>query len=387
METRVDARTERFFTLSLDMLCVARFDGRFVDLNPVWERTLGWTVEELKRRPFIDFVHPDDRAATVGASLRLQGGAELVSFENRYRCKDGSYRWLLWSATASAEESLYYAVARDITDRRRLEDELRADKVEADRANKAKSDFLSRLSHELRTPITSVLGFSQLLEMGTLDETGRGQALQQIRKAGRHLLDLVNEVLDMARVESGRLTLSMEPVKVADAVCDAEDLVQPLADERGITLRMAGIEQTGELSVIADRQRLQQVLLNLLANAIKYCGGGCNVTVSAELRPRKRLRLAVTDNGPGIPEELRGRLFTPFERLGEDSRPENGSGVGLALSKRLVEAMEGAIGYEHAPENGSTFWVDLRLAEHRTLKAHGALPAAAEAAGTRASID
>jgi len=389
MAARVELRTDRFFTLSLDMLCTAGFDGFFCALNPAWTRALGWSISQLQSRPFLDFVHPEDRASTIRETMRLQSGLDVVEFENRYRHKDGSYRWLLWSATASQEERLYYAVARDITSRHHIEEELRVAKESADTANRAKSDFLSRMSHELRTPLTSVLGFSQLLEMGTLDPKDQGEAIRQIRKAGQHLLDLINEVLDIARVEAGRMPLSMEPVLVAAVVVDATDLVRPLADQRGIVLRTQGSERIFSLHVHADRQRLKQVLLNLLANAVKYCGGGCTVTIGAEERAGGVLRLAVRDTGPGIPDHLRDRVFTPFDRLGAEGDGEEGTGMGLALSKRLVEAMNGTIGCESEPGQGSTFWVDLPITEapldRYEREGEGALPAAGGAAGTRVS--
>jgi PAS domain S-box-containing protein len=363
MAMRVELGTDRFFTLSLDMLCTAGFDGYFSTLNPAWTRTLGWTIEELQAKPFMEFVHPDDRAATVRETLRLQQGLDVISFENRYRHKDGSYRWLGWNATASPEERLYYAIARDITEHHGLEEQLWLAKEDADRANSAKSEFLSRMSHELRTPLTSILGFSQLLEMGTLEPKDAEVAVKQIRKAGQHLLDLINEVLDIAKIEAGRIALSIEPVLVSSVIVDAKDLVRPLADQRNIELRNQGSGAAFGLHVQADRQRLKQVLLNLLANAVKYCGGGCTVTVGVEEREGAILRLFVRDTGPGISPELRHRLFTPFERLGAESNGEVGTGMGLALSKRLVEAMGGTIDCDSEVGMGTTFWIDLPITE------------------------
>jgi PAS domain S-box-containing protein len=380
MAIRVEHSTDRFFSLSLDMLCTAGFDGKFVDLNPAWTSTLGWSLEQLRSRPFLDFVHPDDRVATIQETLCLQSGVDTVSFENRYRHMDGSYRWLAWSATASQEERLYYAVAHDVTRRRRNEEELVGARDSANAANKAKSDFLSRMNHELRTPLTSIMGFSQLLEMNTLDAKQREEAVHQIRKAGGHLLDLINEALDIARIEAGRFVVNVEPVLVAAAMVDATDLVRPLADQRGMALRTRGSERAFGSYVDADPQRLKQVLLNLLGNAVKYCGGGCSVTLGVEERSGGILRLAVSDSGPGIAPDLMDRVFTPFDRLGADGKGEEGTGMGLALSKGLVEAMGGTIGCESEAGHGATFWVDLPISA-------GAQPAAGGAAGTRVSND
>ncbi|MFN2614110.1 MAG: ATP-binding protein [Actinomycetota bacterium] len=389
MATRLELQTDRFFTLSLDMLCTAGFDGYFCALNLAWARTLGWSIDKLQAAPFMEFVHPDDRAATLRETMRLQSGMDSVSFENRYRHRDGSYRWLQWNATASMDERLYYAVARDVTAYHDVEEELRVARDEADRANLAKSEFLSRMSHELRTPLTSVLGFSQLLEMETLSPSDQKEAIRQIRKGGQLLLDLINEVLDIARVESGRMPLSMEPVLVSSVIAEAKDLVRPLADKRHIGMRTEGAAQAFGFHVHADRQRLKQVLLNLLANAVKYCGGGCTITVVVQERENGVLRIGVRDTGPGIAPGLQDRVFTPFDRLGAKEGGEEGTGMGLALSKRLIEAMGGRIGLESEVAMGSTFWVDLPVTEAPIARfereSDGALPVAGGAAGERAS--
>jgi len=245
------------------------------------------------------------------------------------------------------------------------------------------------MSHELRTPLTSVLGFSQLLEMETLSPADQKEAIRQIRKGGQLLLDLINEVLDIARVEAGRMPLSMEPVLVSSVIAEAKDMVRPLADKRGIVLRTEGAAAAFGLHVHADRQRLKQVLLNLLANAVKYCGGGCTITVVVQEREGNVLRIGVKDTGPGIAPELRDRVFTPFDRLGAKEGGEEGTGMGLALSKRLIEAMCGSIGLESEVAMGSTFWVDLAITEAPITRyereSEGALPAAGGAAGERAS--
>ena len=389
MATRLEIETDRFFQLSLDMLCTAGFDGYFCALNPAWSKTLGWSADELQAAPFMEFVHPDDRASTLRETMRLQSGMDSVAFENRYRHRDGSYRWLQWNATASMEERLYYAVARDVTAVHDVQAELQLAKETADRANLAKSEFLSRMSHELRTPLTSVIGFSQLLEMETLSPSDAREAIKQIRKGGQLLLDLINEVLDIARVESGRMPLSMEPVLVSSVIAEAKDLVRPLADKRGIAMRTEGAAQAFGLHVHADRQRLKQVLLNLLANAVKYCGGGCTITVVVQEVEGGVLRIGVRDTGPGIAPELRDRVFTPFDRLGAKEGGEEGTGMGLALSKRLVEAMGGQIALDSEVAMGSTFWVDLAITEAPITRyereSEGASPAAGGAAGERAS--
>ncbi|TMJ14103.1 MAG: PAS domain S-box protein [Bacillati bacterium ANGP1] len=477
---------ERFFTLSLDMLCIAGFDGYFKQLNPAWERTLGFTITELTAKPFIEFVHPDDRGSTIREAQRLMAGAETVSFENRYLTKDGSYRWLSWTTAVSVEEQLYFAVARDITERRQAEGALRdseervrliidgafdafvgmdaggvitgwnaqaettfgwtkeeavgrpvADTIippqyrdahrrglahfletgagpvlntrleitalhrdghefpveltitpirlgsrhmfsafvhdisrrteareavrqakdEADRANQAKSEFLSRMSHELRTPLNAILGFAQLLEMDSLSAEQR-ESVEHILKGGRHLLDLINEVLDIARIEEGRLAISVEPVSITEVVRESLDLVAPLAAAEDVRLT-GGAAGVPTRFVMGDRQRLKQVLLNLLSNAVKYNRKGGLVSLSVEETAEGRVRIKVHDTGPGITPEKLKLVFTPFERLGIEQTGIEGTGLVLALSKRLGEAMGGTLGVESAVGRGSTFWVEL----------------------------
>jgi len=227
---------------------------------------------------------------------------------------------------------------------------------EAERANRAKSEFLSRMSHELRTPLNAIMGFGQLLQLDDL-EPQQHESVGCILKGGKHLLGLIGEVLDLARIEAGHLDLSLEAVAVREVGQDVVELVTPLARQWKVLLD----DQTVAASwaVLADRQRLKQVLLNLLSNAVKYTPEGGRVRLSAEEAPRGRLRISVSDTGRGIPAELRERLFTPFDRLGAEQTTVEGTGLGLALSKRLVEAMRGNIGVASEVGRGSTFWVEL----------------------------
>ena len=256
-------------------------------------------------------------------------------------------------------------VTRDITERKRFEDEILRAREDALRASQAKSEFLSRISHELRTPLNSILGFAQVLELD-VEDPEQHSSIAQILRAGRHLLSLINEVLDIARIESGRMDLEFEAVSVDEIILQAVSLATPLAEARKIKMLIAHNEVKA-CAVHADRRRLLQVVLNLLSNAIKYNNEGGQVEISATGIDGGSIRIAISDTGPGIPEDLVPRLFTPFDRLGVDYQGTEGTGLGLALSKHLVEAMHGTIGLENRPGQGSTFVISLPIATQTAL--------------------
>jgi signal transduction histidine kinase/ActR/RegA family two-component response regulator len=231
--------------------------------------------------------------------------------------------------------------------------------AEADHANQAKSEFLSRMSHELRTPLNAILGFAQLLQMDDGLSGRQSESVEHILRAGRHLLGLINEVLEISRIEAGRLQLSLEPVPVRETLAQAMQLVQPAAKAAEVSLQADPMEE--QLHVLADRQRLQQVFLNLLSNAIKYNRPSGTVHVTCERRDDGRLRIAVRDTGVGITPDKLARLFTPFDRLGAEASGVEGTGLGLALSKSLIEAMGGTVHVESTPGTGSTFSAELAV--------------------------
>jgi signal transduction histidine kinase/ActR/RegA family two-component response regulator len=249
----------------------------------------------------------------------------------------------------------------EIVERREVERALRRSEKVAATANRAKSEFLSGMSHELRTPMNAILGFAQLLETEPEAPLSANQRkfLRQINKAGEHLLGLINQVLDLARIESGKLSLSIEPVALRSVVDECLPLVQNLAVQRELQPIEVRID---DIRVGADYVRLKQVLLNLLSNAIKYNRKGGSVSISAGRRDG-RVHIAVSDTGTGIPDDRIGELFQPFSRLGVQSADVEGTGIGLTLSKRLVESMDGTIGVDSEAGRGSTFWIELPLAE------------------------
>ncbi|RYX86849.1 PAS domain S-box protein [bacterium] len=248
---------------------------------------------------------------------------------------------------------------RDITEEKETNLALQQAKAEAEQANHAKSEFLSRMSHELRTPMNAILGFAQLLELDDLNEE-QEEGVAHILKAGRHLLHLINEVLEISRIEAGHLNVSLEPVCVGETLQEALSLIKPLAQQRQVLVHP--FESCG-CHVVADRQRLKQVFLNLFSNAIKYNRQGGSVTVECEKIPGQLFHITITDTGLGIlPQDLQ-KLFTPFERLDAIHSTIEGTGLGLALSKRLIEAMGGEMGVKSKVGEGTTLWIDLPLVE------------------------
>lgn len=356
--TRAEEVFDRFFMLSLDMLCIGSFDGYFIRLNPAFERTLGFTADELRSRPFLDFVHPEDRAATTAEVTKLSQGINTVSFENRYRCKDGSYKWLLWNVTPLVNHQVMYGAARDITDRKRSEENVRKLMEVAEDASRAKSDFLARMSHEIRTPMNAIIGMADLLWETRLTAEQR-QYVQIFRRAGTNLLNLLNDILDLSKIEAGHVELEEIDFDLGDVFEKVCEILAVRAHEKGLELacRLAPGVPT---ELTGDPNRLRQILLNLAGNAIKFTEKG-EVVLRVENDPESKepgaLRFAVSDTGIGIAEDKLDQVFETFTQVdASTTRKYGGSGLGLAIAKHFVELMSGRIWAESKPGEGSTFY-------------------------------
>jgi len=350
---------EGVFTLSIDMICIAGYDGYFKRLNPAWEKTLGYSTAELMARPYSEFVHPEDREATFQRAESFKTKGNIVAFTNRYLCKDGSYKWLMWNATPFAEQQMIYAVARDITEFKQMQEGLILAKEEAERSNKFKDQFLSTMSHELRTPLNAVMGFSDMLSeerYGPLNDRQR-RYVTHINTGGRHLLRLINDILDLSKIEAGRLQLAIESVPIKPSFAEVFDCLRPLADKKSQVLV---VQSSPDLSVRADATRFRQVLMNLVGNAIKFTPEGGKIELAAQ-QLGEVVRVEVRDSGPGIPAGEQQRIFEAFHRLQQSDKTSEGTGLGLAITRRLVELHGGRLGLESEPGSGSCFYFTLPI--------------------------
>ncbi len=344
------------------------------------ERMLGYTADEVVNRISPSDIHdPAEVMARAGAlsvelATTIAPGFEALAFkasrgiEDRYEltyiCKDGSRFPAVVSITALRDDQGgiigYLLIGTDNSVRKRVEQKLNEAMAAAEKANRAKTDFLSGMSHELRTPLNAILGFAQLVESGTPPPTpSQKRSIDQILKAGWYLLELINEILDLALIESGKLTLSREPVSLGEVMLECRAMIEPQALKRGISMAFSAFDKPCFVNV--DRTRLKQVMINLLFNAIKYNKPGGSVVVEYAPGGAGRLRISVRDTGAGLAPEQLAQLFQPFNRLGKEGSSEEGTGIGLVMTKRLVELMGGAIGADSTPGSGSVFWVELGL--------------------------
>lgn len=318
-------------------------------------------------KAFIAAIHPDDRELVNMAYTQSRERHEPYDIDHRLLMKDGTVKYVKEKCRTEYDDKgqplRSIGTVQDITAAKETEMELERAKDAAEAASLAKTDFLSRMSHELRTPLNSILGFAQVIQSDG-DKVSEKQQLcvEEITSAGWHLTDLVNEVLDISRVESGNLSLKVEPVDICPVMEECINLMTPLAEERNIKIS-CNLKVCNKETVLGDKTRLKEVFLNLLSNAVKYNVESGTVTISCDKRGKKRLLISIVDSGKGISEEDRNLLFIPFGRIKGEDPAIQGTGIGLAISKHLVELMDGEIGVETAPGKGSTFWVKLQIAE------------------------
>lgn len=363
---------ERFFSASLDLLCIADFEGHFRKLNPAWQDTLGYSLEELEGAYFMDFVHPEDHSITLEKNKQLVQGDVVTCFTNRYRTHSGEYRFIEWRAVPYSERRLIYAAARDITDHLNVQRELVALNTtlsqrtnEAEAANRAKSAFLANMSHEIRTPMNAVLGLLELLQHTALDERQRDYA-QKSHGAAQSLLTILNDILDFSKVEAGKMELENVPFRLDGLLRNLSVVLSAALINQEVEV-LFQIDPGIERSLHGDALRLQQVLLNLAGNAIKFTEVG-EVVIALHLLdlepPRAqtqtertiRIGFSVRDTGIGIPPNRLAAIFEGFTQAETSTtRRYGGTGLGLAISQRLVRLMGSELEVQSTPGQGSCF--------------------------------
>ena len=358
-------RDQQFYTRSLiesniDAIMTTDPSGIITDVNKQMEALTGCTRDELIGAPFKNY-YTDPVRAEAGIKLVL-AEKKVTNYELTARAMDGKETVVSYNAATFYDRDRklqgVFAAARDVTERKRLDLELESAKSVAEKANLAKSDFLSSMSHELRTPLNAILGFAQLLEDGSPTPTSAQTArLHQIVKAGWYLLELINEILDLALIESGKLSLSREPVLMNEVMLECQAMIEPQAQQRDIKLTFVPIDHTW--FAFGDRTRVKQIFINLLSNAIKYNREHGTVEVRCTESAQGRLRISVKDSGEGLSAEKLAQLFQPFNRLGQEASGEEGTGIGLVVTKQLVNLMGGTIGVESVVGVGSEFWIEL----------------------------
>ncbi len=353
---------DRLFLLSIDMLCIAGFDGYFKKLNPRWNETLGFSAEELTGRPYLDFVHLEDRAATIAEATKLSQGVDTIHFENRYRCKDGSYKWLAWTARQSASEQLIFAVARDMTAQKRTEEEIArlnaalAERLtELEASNKGLEAFSYSVSHDLRAPLRAIDGFVHLLvdDYGEKLEPGARRYLEIIAASARTMGLLIDDLLEFSRL--GRQPLRKVTVDMTGLARRVLRQEQDAIERRRVEVRLDELPQCQ-----GDESLLEHVLANLIGNAIKYTQRveTARIEIGSQSTDEGDVVYYIKDNGAGFDMRHADKLFGVFQRLHGADEFE-GTGVGLALAQRIVNRHGGRIWAEAAVGKGATFFFTL----------------------------
>ncbi len=334
-------------------------NGEIIFANNRNSFLFGTTIDDMKGRNAAEFYVDAEKRDELRTKFDREG--RIVNQEIEFRRIDGStFRaWVTWERYSSGGVDAILSWVYDISDLLIIQEELRNARDAAEAASSAKTEFLSSMSHELRTPLNAILGFAQLMntdkELPLVDL--QQESVDQILGAGKHLLDLIDQVLDLARIEGGDMEISVEGISVGQVLKDSLALAEALAASREIKVILPPAGETPH--VRADATRLRQVLLNLLSNAVKYNREHGSVTLDYGVNPNGTIRLSVSDSGNGIPKDKQGMVFEPFNRLGAETSSVEGTGIGLTICKRLVEMMEGEIGFESTPGTGSTFWIDL----------------------------
>jgi len=351
---------DRFFALSMDMLCIVHLDSRFQRVNPAFQKVLGLSEEELLAQSVFELVHPDDLANTVNAYQDLTAGHPTTFMENRLRCKNGTYKWIAWSYFPVPEDGLAFGVGRDMTERRQMHEVLRLRAIELENANRVKDEFLATMSHELRTPLTSILGWARLLDSNQLSDKEKERAVHVIQRNAEAQSKLIEDLLDVSRIITGKLRIEFQPVSFAAVTESAINSLGPAFDAKKLKLETTIDPAAGP--ILGDPARLQQIVMNLLSNAIKFTPNGGTITVVLE-RLDADVRLIISDTGVGIEAEHLPYIFERFRQVDSSNvRAHGGLGLGLAIVDYLVRQQCGTVAaHSEGVEQGATFTVEFPL--------------------------
>ncbi|NNE30350.1 MAG: response regulator, partial [Saprospiraceae bacterium] len=340
----------QFFEMSLDMLCIAGTDGFFKTMNPAFSKVLGWTEEELKSKPFVEFVHPKDVDSTLAEVGKLAEGHQTIGFVNRYLTKSGDYKWMHWTAQPLPSTGELFAVAHDIT-------ELKEANEIAEKSIQAKDRFLANMSHEIRTPLNAIIGFTDLLKSTDLN-TLQTRYLKTVGIASENLLMLINNVLDISKFESGNIALERKVMSVKNIIDDVLRLHSQQAKEKNLRL-VSSVDQQMPEYVLGDSARLVQILLNLLSNAVKFTLKGMievRAFVDELTNEDVLITFSVKDTGIGIPEEKQEHVFERFTQAEESTtRKFGGTGLGLNIVRKLVQLHDGSLDLKSKEGEGTEF--------------------------------
>jgi PAS domain S-box-containing protein len=358
---------DRFFTLSMDMLCIVYLDGRLQRVNPAFERVLGFSAEELLAMPLFQWLHPDDREAAKAEYQKLARGEATTNMENRVLRKDGTYRWVAWSYYPVPEDNLAFGVGRDVTQLKHFHEVLRLRAEELEKANLVKDEFLATLSHELRTPLTSILGWSRLLRSNQLSKDDRERAIQIIERNAEAQSKLIEDLLDVSRIITGKLKIEFQPVSFPAVVETTVNALRLAAEAKNQQLETTIDAAAGP--VLGDPTRMQQVVTNLLSNAIKFTPEGGSIQVRLE-RIDSHARLQIKDTGVGISAKDLPHIFERFKQADSSNvRSHSGLGLGLAIVEYLVRQQEGTVYAEsRGVGKGATFTVEFPLTSSEVLE-------------------
>lgn len=355
-------QSDRVFNLAIDMFCIAGFDGYFKYLNPAWERTLGWPAKTLLSKPWLEFVHPDDKVNTENVKSVIINGKEIYQFQNRYICKDGTIKWLSWNSQPFQNENIMVGAVRDITESKKIEKELIEAKEKAEESGRLKSAFLANMSHEIRTPMNGILGFADLLKEPGLSGETQQEYIQIIEKAGLRMLNILNDIISISKIESGLIEVDISESNINEQIEYIYTFFNKEAQAKGIQLSYSNALPLDEAILKTDCEKVYAILTNLVKNAIKYSIKGA-IEFGYNLKKdneHAELEFYVTDTGLGIPYDRQGAIFERFVQADiADKMALQGAGLGLSISKAYVEMLGGKIWVKSKIGVGSTFYFTL----------------------------